>query len=109
MLAARVAGANDSYLMFRTVLPNIMSPLLVQITLGFADAIIAEAALSFLGIGVQPPTPSWGAMLDTGRRYLSQTLWYTSSACIAIFLTVLSLNLFGDGLRDVLDPRLRQR
>jgi len=108
VLAARVAGARDTYLMVRTILPNIVSVLLVQITLGFANAIIAEAALSFLGMGVQPPTPSWGAMLDSGRRFLSQTLWYSSSAGMAIFLTILSLNLLGDGLRDVLDPRLRR-
>lgn len=108
VLAARVAGARDTYLMARTILPNLVSPLLVQVTLGFASAIIAEAALSFLGMGVQPPTPSWGAMLDSGRRFLSQTLWYSSSAGMAIFLTILSLNLLGDGLRDVLDPRLRR-
>ena len=108
VMAARVAGARDRYLMARTILPNIVSPLLVQITLGFANAIIAEAALSFLGMGVQPPTSSWGAMLDSGRKFLSQTLWYSSSAGMAIFLTILSLNLLGDGLRDVLDPRLRR-
>jgi peptide/nickel transport system permease protein len=108
VLAARVAGARPSYIMARTILPNIVSPLLVQITLGFANAIIAEAALSFLGMGVQPPTASWGAMLDSGRRFLSQTIWYSSAAGVAIFLAILSLNLLGDGLRDVLDPRLRR-
>jgi peptide/nickel transport system permease protein len=108
VLAARVAGARPSYIMAQTILPNIVSPLLVQITLGFASAIIAEAALSFLGMGVQPPTASWGAMLDSGRRFLSQTIWYSSAAGAAIFLAILSLNLLGDGLRDVLDPRLRR-
>jgi peptide/nickel transport system permease protein len=108
VLAARVAGARPSYIMARTILPNIVSPLLVQITLGFASAIIAEAALSFLGMGVQPPTASWGAMLDSGRRFLSQTIWYSSAAGAAIFLAILSLNLLGDGLRDVLDPSLRR-
>jgi peptide/nickel transport system permease protein len=108
VLAARVAGARPSYIMARTILPNLVSPLLVQITLGFANAIIAEAALSFLGMGVQPPTASWGAMLDSGRRFLSQTIWYSSAAGVAIFLAILSLNLLGDGLRDVLDPRLRR-
>jgi len=104
--AARAAGASDAHVMWRTLLPNCLSPLLVQITVGFANAILTEAALSFLGLGVQPPTPSWGAMLDMGRRFLTQTAWYSSSAGAAIFLTVLSLNLLGDGLRDTLDPRL---
>lgn len=108
VMAARVCGARDRAIMVRTILPNITSPLLVQLTLGFATAIIVEAALSFLGMGVQPPTPSWGAMLDTGRRFLNQTVWFSSSAGVAIFLTVLSLNLLGDGLRDVLDPRMNQ-
>lgn len=106
--ASRAAGAGDAYLMFRVLLPNCLSPLLVQASLGFANAILTEAALSFLGLGVQPPTPSWGAMLDTGRRYLDQTAWYSSSAGAAIFLAVLSLNLVGDGLRDALDPRLQR-
>src|SRR5262249_61124149 len=102
--AARVAGARDRYLMVRTILPNIVSPLLVQVTLGFANAIITEAALSFLGMGVQPPTASWGAMLESGRKFLSQTIWYSSAAGVAIFLAILSLNLLGDGLRDVREP-----
>jgi ABC-type dipeptide/oligopeptide/nickel transport system permease subunit len=87
------------------LLPNCLSPLLVQISVIFAAAILVEAALTFLGLGIQPPTPSWGAMLDTGRKYLDQTSWYSVSAGAAIFLTVLSLNLLGDGLRDALDPR----
>lgn len=107
--AARVAGATNQYVMTRTILPNIMAPLLVQITLMFATAIIVEAGLSFLGLGVQPPTASWGQMLNTGHRFMQQTLWYSSSAGVAIFLTILSLNLLGDGLRDILDPRLRNR
>jgi peptide/nickel transport system permease protein len=105
--AARVSGAGDAYLMWRVLLPNCLSPLLVQLSVSFAAAILVEAALSFLGLGIQPPTPSWGAMLDTGRKYLDQTPWYSASAGAAIFLTVLSLNLLGDGLRDALDPRLR--
>jgi peptide/nickel transport system permease protein len=104
--AARASGATDLYLMQRVLLPNCLSPLLVQISISFAAAILVEAALSFLGLGIQPPTPSWGAMLDTGRKYLDQTPWYSISAGGAIFLTVLSLNLLGDGLRDALDPRL---
>src|SRR5215217_996876 len=107
--ATRACGATHPYLMFRTVLPNCLSPLLVQVTVAFADAILTEAALSFLGLGVPPPTPSWGAMLETGRRFLTQSGWYSASAGAAIFLVVLSLNLVGDGLRDALDPRLQQR
>ena len=107
--AARVSGATDRYLMARVLLPNCLSPLLVQASVSFANAILTEAALSFLGLGIQPPTPSWGAMLDSGRKYLDQTPWYSFSAGAAIFLVVLSLNLLGDGLRDALDPRLRGR
>jgi peptide/nickel transport system permease protein len=107
--AARASGATDTYLMLRVLLPNCLSPLLVQVSVSFAAAILVEAALTFLGLGVQPPTPSWGGMLDTGRKYLDQTAWYSVSAGAAIFLTVLSLNLLGDGLRDALDPRLQAR
>jgi peptide/nickel transport system permease protein len=106
--AGRALGATDRYLMFRVILPNCFSPLLVQASIGFANAILAETTLSFLGVGLQPPTPSWGAMLDTGRKYLAQTSWYSLSAGAAIFTAVLSLNLLGDGLRDALDPRLQR-
>ena len=105
--AARACGATSPYLMLRVLLPNCLSPLLVQASVAFANAILTEAALSFLGLGVQPPTPSWGSMLDTGRKYLTQTPWYSFSAGAAIFVAVLSLNLLGDGLRDALDPRSR--
>ncbi len=105
--AARACGASDRYLLIRVVLPNHLSPLLVQTSVSFANAILTEAALSFLGLGIQPPTPSWGAMLDTGRKYLDQTPWYSVAAGGAILLAVLGLNLLGDGLRDALDPRLR--
>jgi peptide/nickel transport system permease protein len=107
--ASRACGATDLRLMLRVVLPNCFSPLLVQASISFAAAILVEAALAFLGLGVQPPTPSWGAMLDTGRKYLDQTAWYSISAGGAIFLAVLSLNLLGDGLRDALDPRLQNK
>jgi ABC-type dipeptide/oligopeptide/nickel transport system permease subunit len=107
--AARASGATAPYVMLRVLLPNCLSPLLVQASVSFANAILTEAALSFLGLGVQPPTPSWGAMLDAGRKYLDQTGWYSFSAGAAIFLAVLSLNLVGDGLRDALDPRLQRR
>src|SRR4051812_20300793 len=106
--AGRALGATDLYLMWKVILPNCVSPLLVQASIGFANAILAETTLSFLGVGLQPPTPSWGAMLDTGRKYLGQTAWYSLSAGAAIFTAVLSLNLLGDGLRDALDPRLQR-
>ncbi|MHB8618892.1 MAG: ABC transporter permease [Chloroflexota bacterium] len=106
--AARVGGATNVYLLGRVLLPNSLSPLLVQVTVSFAQAILTEAALSFLGLGVQPPAPSWGGMLNTGRQFLTQTPWYSFSAGAAIFLAVLSLNLLGDGLRDALDPRLQR-
>jgi peptide/nickel transport system permease protein len=106
--ASRASGANSWHLMFRVLLPNSLSPILVQCSVAFASAILTEAALSFLGLGVQPPTPSWGSMLDFGRKYLTQTPWYSVSPGAAIFVAVLSLNLLGDGLRDALDPRLRR-
>ena len=107
--AGRAIGASDLYLMFRVLLPNCLSPLLVQVSISFSYAILTESALSFLGLGVQPPTPSWGAMLDTGRKFLSYTPWYAFTSGAAIFVAVLSLNLIGDGLRDALDPRLQRR
>jgi len=107
--ASRTCGATDFHIMFKTILPNCISPVLVHASLGFANAIIIEAALSFLGLGAQPPSPSWGAMLDQGRVFMTHTVWYSISAGMAIFLSVLGLNLVGDGLRDVLDPRLRGR
>ncbi len=107
--AGRSIGAKDGYMMLRVLLPNCLSPLLVQISVSFANAVLTESALSFLGLGVQAPTPSWGAMLDTGRKFISYTSWYAFSAGAAIFVAVLSLNLIGDGLRDALDPRLQKR
>jgi ABC-type dipeptide/oligopeptide/nickel transport system permease subunit len=106
--ASRASGATSWHLMFRVLLPNSLSPILVQCSIAFATAILTEAALSFLGLGVQPPTPSWGSMLDFGRKYLTQTPWYSVAPGAAIFVAVLSLNLMGDGLRDALDPRLRR-
>ena len=105
--AARASGSTTTAIMRKAILPNCVSPLLVHASLGFANAIIVEAALSFLGLGVQPPTASWGAMLSDGRQFLNQNIWYSISAGAAIFVTVLGLDLLGDGLRDVLDPRLR--
>ena len=105
--AAKAIGAGNLYIMWRAIFPNCVSPLIVHTSLAFASAIIVEAGLSFLGLGTQPPTPSWGAMLNEGRQYALQNVWYSISAGVAIFLAVLGLNLLGDGLRDVLDPRFR--
>jgi peptide/nickel transport system permease protein len=105
--AARALGAGSVYIAALVVLPNCLSPLIVQGSLGVANAILVEAALSFLGLGVQPPDPSWGSMLAFGRSLLSQAPWYATFPGVAIFVTVLSLNFLGDGLREALDPRLR--
>lgn len=103
--AARAVGNPEYRIVLRHILPNIVPPLLVQATLAAAVAIIAEAALSFLGLGEQPPDPSWGSMLNTAKNFMSQAPWMALWPGLAIFLLVLSLNLFGDGLRDALDPR----
>lgn len=103
--ASRSMGAGDMRIMFREILPNCLSPLLVQFSLTFASSVLIEAALSFLGLGVQPPTPSWGSMLNAGRSYLTQAPLYSIISGAAVFLTVLCLNLLGDSLRDILDPR----
>ena len=102
---ARAIGLPDRWIILRYVLPNVLSPIVVQATLAIAAAIIAEASLSFLGLGQQPPAPSWGAMLNTAKNYMEQAPWMSLSPGIAIFLTVLGFNLLGDGLRDALDPR----
>ncbi len=103
--AARAVGNPHHRIVLRHILPNIIPPLLVQATLAAAAAIIAEASLSFLGLGEQPPDPSWGSMLNTAKNFISQAPWMALWPGLAIFLLVLSLNLFGDGLRDALDPR----
>ncbi len=105
--SARAAGASDLRIILRHLLPNISSPLIVQTSLGFATAILAEAALSFLGLGVQPPTPSWGEMLNGARGYLEIDPWLIIGPGAAIFMAVLGFNFIGDGVRDVLDPRSR--
>jgi len=106
--AARSIGFSQWHIMFREILPNSIAPLIVQASLGVAYAILMEAALGFLGLGVQPPTPSWGSMLSEGRVLLKLAPWYSTFPGLAIFFTVLALNLFGDGLREALDPRLKQ-
>jgi peptide/nickel transport system permease protein len=103
--AAVSIGASDWRIMRRHVLPNIAAPLIVQTSLSLAFAILSEAALSFLGLGVQPPAPSWGRMLFDGRSYIPDAWWLGVFPGLAIFLTVLAFNLVGDALRDVLDPR----
>ena len=105
--AARALGNPPFRIAWRHVLPNILAPVLVQATLAIAAAIIAEASLSFLGLGQQPPAPSWGSMLDTAKNYVDNAPWMAIWPGLAIFLLVLSFNLFGDGLRDALDPRQR--
>jgi len=106
VLAAQALGASDGRLIFRHILPNALSPVLVSATLGVAGAILTESALSFLGIGVQPPTPSWGNMLITGKQTLGSAWWLSVFPGLAILLTVLGYNLLGEGIRDALDPRL---
>ncbi|MDB4470667.1 ABC transporter permease [Deltaproteobacteria bacterium] len=108
VLAAQALGSSDFRLIFRHILPNAMSPVLVSATLGIAGAILTESALSFLGIGVQPPTPSWGNMLITGKQTLGSAWWLSVFPGLAILITVLGYNLLGEGIRDALDPRLKE-
>jgi len=105
--AARVIGAGDSRIIFIHMLPNAMASILVAATLGIAGAILTESALSFLGIGVQPPTPSWGNMLTAGKDNIDIAWWLSLFPGLAILLTVLGFNLLGEGIRDSLDPRLK--
>ena len=106
--AARVAGVGPLRLMFRTILPNCMAPLIVQAALSFSNAILDAAALGFLGMGAQPPTPEWGTMLAEAREFILRAWWVVTFPGLAILVTVLAINLMGDGLRDALDPRLKR-
>lgn len=106
--ASRVAGAGILRLMFITVLPNCMAPLIVNATMGFSTAILDAAALGFLGLGVQPPTPEWGTMLASARDYIERAWWVVTLPGLTILLSVLAINLMGDGLRDALDPKLKR-
>lgn len=106
--AARAIGANNARIIFRHIIPNSLAPVIVQGTLGVASAILSTAGLSFIGLGIQPPAPEWGSMLSGGRQYLRYAWWVTTFPGVAIMITILSLNLLGDGLRDALDPRLKQ-
>lgn len=108
VMAARVAGAGKARLMFRTILPNCLAPLIVQATLSFSGAILDAAALGFLGMGAQRPTPEWGTMLAEAREFILSAWWVVTFPGLAILITVLAINLMGDGLRDALDPKLKR-
>jgi len=108
MTAATALGAGDSRILLRHVMPNVLAPVIVVSTLQLAELIIVESSLSFLGLGVQPPVPSWGSMVSQGREYIASAWWLATFPGLAILLTVLGANLFGDALRDALDPRLRR-
>ena len=106
--AARSIGMSDARIIFREILPNIMAPLMVEAAVAFAYAVLLESALSFLGLGAQPPDPSWGNMLSTGRGFMAQAPWLSIVPGMAMFICVLGFNLLGDGLRDVTDPHMRE-
>jgi peptide/nickel transport system permease protein len=109
IIAARAIGASDWRVMIQHILLNIMSPIIVQVSLGVGMAILIEASLSFLGLGIQPPTPAWGSMLNNGRQFMTIAWWMTPFPGLAIFFTVLAFNFVGDGLREAFDPRQRRR
>lgn len=108
VISARVAGAGNLRLMLVTILPNCVAPLIVQATLSFSNAILEAAALGFLGMGAQPPTPEWGTMLASAREFILRAPWVVTYPGLAILITVLAINLIGDGLRDALDPKLKR-
>jgi dipeptide transport system permease protein len=108
VMASRVSGAGTLRLMFTTVLPNCTAPLIVQASLGFSAAILDAAALGFLGLGAQPPTPEWGSMLASALEFIQSAWWVVTLPGLAILIAVLAFNLMGDGLRDALDPRLKR-
>ncbi|GAA1324331.1 ABC transporter permease [Leucobacter albus] len=107
--SARAIGARDSYIVFRYILPNALAPIAVQVTISLAYAILVEASLGYLGLGVQPPAASWGAMLASGKAFVEISIWPSLVPGVCIFITVLGFNLLGDALRDSLDPRLRSQ
>lgn len=108
VVSSKVAGAGHMRQMFITILPNCMAPLIVQATLSFSTAILDAAALGFLGLGAQPPTPEWGTMLAEARQFIQRAWWVVTFPGLAILITVLAINLVGDGLRDALDPKLKR-
>lgn len=103
--AARTFGLSDSWIIIRHIIPNIITPVIIQMTLDLGDAILMVATLGFLGLGVQPPTPEWGSIINTGWKYFLDQWWYPTFPGIAIFLVTISFNILGDGLRDMLDPK----
>ncbi|NMB90439.1 MAG: ABC transporter permease [Chloroflexi bacterium] len=105
--AARSIGCPDTRLLFRHILPNILRPLVMLATLGIGGAILEGAALNFLGLGAQPPAPEWGSMLSSGRAFLNQGWWISIFPGLGIFLAILGINLLGDGLNEIFDPRAR--
>ena len=105
--AARSEGASDAHIILSHILPNCLAPIIVQMTLGVASAILSTASLSFIGLGIAPPTPEWGSMLSTGRQFMFEAWWIVTFPGVAIMLSIFALNLFGDGLRDALDPKLK--
>jgi len=107
VMAARALGASDARLIWRHLLPNALTPVMVSATLGVAGAILTESALSFLGLGVQPPTPSWGNILTMGKDNIEIAWWLSVFPGLAILVTVMSYNLLGEGIREAIDPRLR--
>jgi peptide/nickel transport system permease protein len=107
IVAARVVGASNRRIMFRHILPNVIAPIIIYSTLGLGSAILITAGLSYIGLGAQPPSPEWGAMLNYGRGYIRNAWWMSVFPGLAIFVAVLCINLLGDGLRDALDPKLR--
>jgi peptide/nickel transport system permease protein len=107
VLAARALGASSGRIMLRHVLADSLSPIIVQTSLSFGSAIVSAATLSFLGLGAQPPSPEWGAMLNQGREYMARAPWVATFPGLAILLVAIGCNLLGDGLRDALDPRLK--
>ena len=106
--AAKAVGSSDTRIIMKHILPNCLAPIIVQSTLGVASAILTAAGLSFIGLGIQPPTPEWGAMLSGGREYIRDYAYMTIFPGLAIMITILALNFLGDGLRDVLDPKLKR-
>lgn len=109
VMAARVVGASNGHIMRRQILPNVLAPIVILATLEFPVAILIAASLSFLGLGAQPPSPEWGAMVVAGRTFIRSASWLINFPGLAIMITVLGFNLFGNAVRDALDPRLRQR
>jgi len=109
VVASRINGSSNMRLMFKVILPNAATPIIVQSTMGFASAVLEAAGLSFLGLGAQPPTPEWGAMLSDSLQFIMSAPWMIFYPGLAIFLTVLGFNLMGDGLMDVLDPKLKDK